>query len=327
MLDHSNLGLAAAIALIASCAAPGAEATPSSVDGKADRWDEQPAHCLRYDEPHKLAEVEAERAQELSGLVASRNHLGVLWSHNDSGNTRHLIAFDTDGQPHGNYKLVGSENRDWEDIAIGPGPYPYRDYLYVADIGDNERERKDVVVYRIVEPDVGGIREDTIDLEGYETFELEYGDGDEHDAESFAVDPQTGSIFIVTKSQKGDRDTMIFVADGPFEDGEKYELHKAADEDDYDSLKGQAAAADFSAAGTRLGLLFDDRVAIWTRPFEGWSTETLSSALSETPCLGPVPDEHIESFTWAIDRPGYYLVPEGERPALYHVSYASTVSP
>lgn len=301
----------------AGCAVPtsGTSSEPGA-DSKADSWRDVPAHCVQYEEPQKIAKVKSERAEELSGLASSRQHLGILWSHNDSGGTRHLIAFNTEGEPYGNYKLVGSDNRDWEDIAIGPGPYPFRDYLYVADIGDNDLDRDEVVIYRVVEPDVVEQNDDTVDLEGYESFELYYGDKDEHDAESLAIDPESGAIFIVTKSQKGDRDTLLFKAEPPFEDGERYELELVAEEDELESLDGQASGAAFTPSGSTLGILFHKHVSFWTRPLDGW----LDGLPDEEPCVGPVADGQVEAFAWATDRPGYFMVPEGEEPNIYHVA-------
>ncbi|NLT76895.1 MAG: hypothetical protein GXX98_10255, partial [Planctomycetes bacterium] len=62
--------------------------------------------------------------QEASGLVASRKNPGVLWVHNDSGDTARVFAIDTRGNLLGVCSVTGAKARDWEDIAIGPGPDP-----------------------------------------------------------------------------------------------------------------------------------------------------------------------------------------------------------
>src|SRR5438309_1605081 len=66
---------------------------------------------------------------EASGVAASRNNPGVLWTHNDSGHPAQIYALDTQGRLLGTYAVPG--NTDNEDIAIGPGPVPNVDYLYV----------------------------------------------------------------------------------------------------------------------------------------------------------------------------------------------------
>src|SRR4051812_21724822 len=92
-------------------------------------------------------------ATELSGLVLSRAHRGVLWTHNDSGDRARGFAIAPDGRLLGEVAVTGAENFDWEDIAIGPGPGS-RDTLYVGDIGDNVAQRSDIAVYRMQEPAV-----------------------------------------------------------------------------------------------------------------------------------------------------------------------------
>src|ERR1700749_1609546 len=57
---------------------------------------------------------------EASGIAASRNNPGVLWTENDSGNSAVVYAIDSQGRNLVTYALPG--NTDNEDIGIGPGP-------------------------------------------------------------------------------------------------------------------------------------------------------------------------------------------------------------
>src|SRR6185295_19059380 len=72
---------------------------------------------------------------EASGIVGSRSLAGVLWTHNDSGDSARFFALGTDGTLLGQFSLTGGFNVDWEDIALGPKPGG-GNYLYLADIGD-----------------------------------------------------------------------------------------------------------------------------------------------------------------------------------------------
>src|SRR5687768_3714989 len=71
-----------------------------------------------------LAELTDRRLREPSGLAASATNAGFLWAHNDSGNPAEVFLIDDKL----NIKLIctlqGATNRDWEDIAVGPGPEP-----------------------------------------------------------------------------------------------------------------------------------------------------------------------------------------------------------
>src|ERR1044071_5094700 len=105
-----------------------------------------------YGPPTRIAQIKDESINESSGLVASRTNKGAYWTHNDSGDGPFIYALDARGNSLGTYRVEGAHNRDWEDIAAGPGPQRNRSYLYIGDIGDNDSKRSEVVVYRVPEP-------------------------------------------------------------------------------------------------------------------------------------------------------------------------------
>ena len=90
--------------------------------------------------------------REASGLVASIINPGYLWTHNDSGNSASIYLLNEKGQIVMKCKLKNTVNRDWEDITIGPGPEEGINYIYVADIGDNNAVYSYKILYRIKEP-------------------------------------------------------------------------------------------------------------------------------------------------------------------------------
>jgi hypothetical protein len=130
---------------------------------------------------------------EASGLAASRRVTGRLWAHNDSGQPI-LFALDTRGSVTGRLRLSGAAVEDWEAMAVGP--CPAGSCLYVADIGDNDAERKRITIYRVEEPSGS---EQSIAVK--DVFHATYPDG-AHDAETFLVTPN-GDLFIVTKGDTG----------------------------------------------------------------------------------------------------------------------------
>ena len=83
---------------------------------------------------------------EASGLAVSRDNAGVVWTHNDSGGAASLYALGRHGELRATLPLSGAVNVDWEDMAIGPGPAGAPDWLYAADIGDNDAVRPSVRV-------------------------------------------------------------------------------------------------------------------------------------------------------------------------------------
>ena len=54
--------------------------------------------------------------------------------------------------------LNGYQNFDFEDISIGRGPVDGVEYLYVADIGNNDYDRPIITIYRFPEPDITRVR-------------------------------------------------------------------------------------------------------------------------------------------------------------------------
>ena len=88
---------------------------------------------------------------EPSGLVASPAHPGVFWTHNDSGDAPRLFAIDGAGELVAEFRVDGATHRDWEDIAADDAGH-----LYIGDFGNNANARRDLVVYRIAEPNPYG---------------------------------------------------------------------------------------------------------------------------------------------------------------------------
>ncbi|MCW8849578.1 MAG: hypothetical protein OQJ81_06315, partial [Melioribacteraceae bacterium] len=69
-----------------------------------------------------LGTIENDDIDEASGIASSYKNMGILWTHNDAGGENRIFAIDSNGISRGTYYLNGIENRDWEDIAVGPGP-------------------------------------------------------------------------------------------------------------------------------------------------------------------------------------------------------------
>lgn len=138
---------------------------------------------------------------EASGIAASRNNPGVLWTENDSGNAAVVYAIDSQGRNLGTYALPA--NTDNEDIGIGSGPVTNVSYLYVTDIGDNKSTRANIAIYQVPEPAVYFWQTNNPvanrAMKGMRAITLTYPDG-AHNAEAEFADPVTGDWFVLTKS-------------------------------------------------------------------------------------------------------------------------------
>lgn len=199
-----GLGVAHAVAAQSS---PPAASQPGGASPPAS------APVCRYGDPTVVCEIRDERIVEASGLAASRRHPGLYYTHNDSGGAAEVYLVGDDGRTRLTIVLDGAENVDWEDIAIAPGQAGDRD-VCVADIGDNKARRREIAVYRFPEPATlgsdDGARAPPDHAPGQhptmrvkpDRFRLRYPDG-AYDAESFAVHPQTGDGYILTKTLDG----------------------------------------------------------------------------------------------------------------------------
>ena len=154
-----------------------------------------------------LGRIDDPDIDESSGLVASRRNPGRLWTHNDSGDDPVVYCLDGQARMCGVWRVTGAEAFDWEDIAAGPGPRAGEPYLYVGDIGDNIDQRSQIVVYRVLEPTVGGpgpvgTKAAPTPTEKADGLRLRYPDGP-HNAEALLVHPVTGDVYVVTKDPRG----------------------------------------------------------------------------------------------------------------------------
>lgn len=155
---------------------------------------------------------------ECSGLAASRSNPGVLWLHNDSSSGSEFYAVLEDGSIAHTYRIAGFVNEpDWhgtigidmEDIALGPGALDGREYLYIADFGDNlgSRTPPDSVLrlFRVVEPQVppsgtNASRDTNVLVEAFGfTYQRTDHRSVKYDSEALLVDWDTGTPYVVTK--------------------------------------------------------------------------------------------------------------------------------
>ena len=135
---------------------------------------------------------------ELSGLACSMKNSGLLYMHEDSGNWNEIYVTNSNGDDLGKIVLDGVSNRDWEDIACGPGPESTKSYIYVGDIGDNNLVYPFITVYRFPEPDLMTTSPQTIVHVIPEVLKFTYPKGSVN-AESLMLDPLTKDLYIMTK--------------------------------------------------------------------------------------------------------------------------------
>ena len=98
--------------------------------------------------------------QESSGLI-SLNAGATFWTHNDSGGKSLLYEIDSNCQILRTIHVSGVTSVDWEEIALDDSGN-----VYIGDFGNNDNNRKDLVIYRI--PEFDKLNADSISAERIE---------------------------------------------------------------------------------------------------------------------------------------------------------------
>ena len=256
----------------------------------------------------------------------SRRNKGVFWIHNDSGGKNRVFAVDISGRVLGEYRLEGADARDWEDIAVGPGPRSGTSYLYVGDVGDNANRRGDVQVYRVAEPSVSTGRKPAKEkLSGVERINLRYENPHDHsktistDVEGILVDPLSGDLFIFGKDLrnldgKGERNPIWRASKGSLRGGATVRMDHVA------SIRGRVDSG--GGAGTVAGRHLRRRaVDHGEELLRGLRLAPLAGPVGSTRRCGPRPRRPVAT-TPAVpsrlailpDSSGFLTVREGKKP-------------
>jgi len=253
------------------------------------------------------------RVHEASGLAASRRNRGLYWTHNDSGGRARLFAIDAHGGHRRTVYLSGASARDWEDIAVGPGPRGGVSYIYVADVGDNHRQRSSIQIYRAPEPEVGGSAWSDLHVDA-ERFEVRYPDG-ARDCEAIFVDQgpaaaargTSGRVYVISKHY--DRASSVYWVDLPAGPARTLTFTRAgALNQGVSGWATAVTAADINPQGSLIVVRAYDRLLMYPRR-EGSSVE---EALAASGCHGSRRSERQgESVAFASDGSHYLTVSEG----------------
>jgi len=259
--------------------------------------------------------IEHGSIDEASGLAASRINRNVLWVHNDSGKHPRIFALDADGDHLGVFYLPGVSYRDWEDIAVGPGPVPGQSYIYLGNIGDNEAAYDLKYIYRFPEPSVprgdGAVR-DT--LRNVDTITFRYPDG-ARDAETLVLDPLTRDLLIVSK-----RETEVHVYRLRYPQSTNHVITA----DRVATLPiSNVVAGDISTSGFEILLKTYDTVYYWRRQ----PSESVAEALQNEYDIAPyVLEPQGESICWDAAGSGYYTTSEELANLPAHLYYYSRLA-
>jgi hypothetical protein len=230
------------------------------------------------------------RITESSGLAVDPEG-SLYWTVNDSGDRGVAYGIGLDGEVQGTLNFR-AQPQDVEAVAV------HEDRLYVADIGDNNRERDSIRVYFFKNPRANGL---TVT---YYAYDFRYPDGS-HNAETLLVD-DSGRLFIVTKGRKASI----------------YEAPLRPRREGINELERVGAAPSNVTDGTFLS--GGDRIALLTYN----SVEIIDAASYEVVASAPIPDQpQAESLTLSLDGQSLLVGSEGKKSTVYSVPVPSEATP
>lgn len=247
------------------------------------------------------------RIDESSGLAASREYSehDLLITHNDSGGTPEIFYVNQRGETVATVLLRGAQNLDWEDIAVSGG------WIYVSDSGDNLRRRKNVVIYRLREPQFDPTKvNQSLEMDCEKMF-LQFPDG-ARDCETLMA-TKDGVLILVSKLtfpfQVGTTNGF-YRTPTPFKNGETQTLQKIGEY----AFSGPAlfsyltTGGDLSPDESRFVVRTYTDAYEWKLPADKnwknvtWSTPSLKWELPKT--------EQGEAICYSADGKKYYISSE-----------------
>lgn len=259
-----------------------------------------------------IAKVSNAAIGEMSGLVKSRRFPGVYWVHNDSGDRPRLFAIDRQGNViitdylrnlyYGENKEPGKElwpglailsaaNVDWEDIAVDD------DFLYIADLGNNDNARRDMGVYVLYEPNPRAVHESRI----LKFLPIRYPEQHNYPANEWHFDSESlfiagGELYFLTKHRQAgkpmgwQKGVNLYRLETAYTD--RANILKKIDSNEDITL---ATGADVSPDGKKLAILSYTGLWVFDKPRFG------SRWISGTPrmlVLDPKITRQVEAVCW-----------------------------
>jgi len=261
-------------------------------------------------ERRDFGELSYDKLNEVSGIAASRKNPGIFWLHNDSGDGNFIYAINSTAQLVGIYEVIGAKERDWEDIAIGPGPAEGQQYLYIGNFGDNDAEYPIKHIYRVMEPRVLPNQEPRrIKLYGTQDISFVFPDG-KRDAETLMVDPLNLDIYVVSKREEK---VGVYRAPYPQPVGRPTPLKLVTR-----LPLSWIVAGDISADGREILLKTYDAIYYWERK----PGESIADALNKPSHMLPYfLEPQGEAIAWKADGMGYFTVSEEYKKIPAHLYF------
>jgi hypothetical protein len=223
----------------------------------------------RWSEPVFAGIPDAGKLSELSGLTRSNHADGVYWAINDGDNSAEIIAIDGKARTLGTFNAPDIRNIDWEDITNYS--LAGKNYLAIADTGDNGGVRDELYIHIFEEP-TDAKRSGQINP--IKSIRFLWPDG-ARDAESLFASAKNRSFYLISKKRVP---AELFALPFDAADGTKpvlvATLEGIAQPDadtmnkkgDYGRYRAQITAADLSPDNRTIAVLNYQQVTFFPMP-------------------------------------------------------------
>jgi hypothetical protein len=268
----------------------------------------------KFEKGKVLAELQNAKLKEVSGVASSIKNKGMLWTHNDSGNGPEIYLLNDRLDVVATCHLNGIENRDWEDIAVGPGPDPSKTYVYVGDIGDNKAAFPYKYIYRFEEPLVSSGQSE-IQVSSIDKIVFQLPD-EIKDAESLMIDHRTRNLYVVSKREDP---VYLYEIKFPYSTSDTLKASKVM------SLPfPQIVSADYCSQRGDVLMKNYESVFYW----ENSANEDLVTLLKRQPVHVEYAEEpQGEAIAWAVDGSGFYTLSERKKKVQSFLYFYEKIAP
>ncbi len=246
---------------------------------------------------------------ECSGLDLSRRNQGCFWLHNDSGDSPRLFLVDEVGETRLRLHVTGAEAIDWEDLSIGE--IHGKSMLIVGDIGGNAKQRDNVMLYLVQEPQIDLSQQNAI-VDSQQTPYMALRvriPGGVTNYESIGFDSTDSSVLLIEKSALGGR---VYSIEVPPEDPSEKALERMVDAKLVSrSAVITATACDVSEDGSKLIAINYVAGFLYERKRVDGKLESWQDALSQEPKTFSLPKlRQAESVCFSDDGQSVYVSSE-----------------
>jgi len=142
--------------------------------------------CTNYGQLTYVTQL-PKKLRENSGIVFLKD--STIWVIEDGENPDEIYQVDFKGRILRELEVKNAKNKDWEDLAKDEAGN-----LYISDTGNNKRERKELTIYKIPNPDLEpGSKIDA------QKIVFRYPNKERHDAEALFY--REDFLYLITKDR------------------------------------------------------------------------------------------------------------------------------